>query len=110
MQTHRYFGLALRAIALAVILGFWGVIVATHAANAQTADEKKAEGTAATAATAAEPEPAATAEHGPDAKAEDAAHGDKETLVAISEEPISARKMLEEFWYNFRHNLFKPLL
>jgi hypothetical protein len=25
-------------------------------------------------------------------------------------EPLSASKMLSEFWYNFRHNLFKPLL
>ncbi len=26
------------------------------------------------------------------------------------EGPISASKMLSEFWFNFRHNLFKPLL
>jgi hypothetical protein len=30
--------------------------------------------------------------------------------AAEAEGPISPSKMLSEFWYNFRHNLFKPLL
>ena len=32
------------------------------------------------------------------------------TPEAAAEEPLSAGKMLSDFWYNFRHNLFKPLL
>jgi hypothetical protein len=30
--------------------------------------------------------------------------------TAAPEEPFSISTMLSEFWYNFRHNLFKPLL
>ena len=55
-----------------------------------------------------EAEEPAAAEHG----RRGAAHGEATPAgrQGKAKEPLSARKMLSEFWYNFRHNLFKPLL
>jgi hypothetical protein len=47
-----------------------------------------------------------------DAAAHEAAHADTASSESAeaADEPITLSKMVGEFWYNFKHNLFKPLL
>jgi hypothetical protein len=112
MQRHRCFGLALSVLALGLVLGVWDVPVtrlhtAPAASAAQAADPAVQEKTgdagagAGAAAESTEAKPSTGEEHG---------HGEAKTSDEAEEGGISVQKMLSEFWYNFRHNLFKPLL
>jgi hypothetical protein len=95
MQKHRCFGVALSAITLVGVFWLCGVPGTTtaRAADPPAASEK------ATDHEAAADEHAGAHDHGAAPAADDAAN-----------EPISPSKILSEFWYNFKHNLFKPLL
>src|SRR4051812_12661902 len=101
MQKHRFFAIALCLIS--------AVSVLTAAPVRARADEPSVKPTAAIEKapeeTSAQP---ATATHGsPDQDAEHGDHADQHGAGAASTHGTS---ILAEFWYNFRHNLFKPLL
>jgi hypothetical protein len=101
MPRDRSSWITLSVLIVAAVLG-------SVAVYAQTADPpaaapaKPGEGEAAA--------PAATAEPG---EAHGAAHSSDTSSTRpeeIKDEPLSVSKILSDFWYNFRHNLFKPLL
>jgi hypothetical protein len=85
MPRDRSFWIALCVVVVAA--AFWGV-----ARNSRAADPPPAPAAAG----------AHEGAHSADSAAAPTAHGD--------DEPLTFSKVLSEFWYNFRHNLFKPLL
>jgi uncharacterized protein len=103
MQRNRYFGILLSVSTLAAVA--WGVPDPARAADPPAA-------TAPADGKAAEENPGhpGAIDHGAPVPAGDAGHGDPAASGAAEVAPMSLAKVLSEFWYNFRHNLFKPLL
>ncbi len=90
------------ALSFLFALGFLWVLAPTVPAAQPPAADGKAEA----AKTEEVGAPAVAGEHG---AAEGEAHAGK-LAAAKPEEPFSVSTMLSEFWYNFKHNLFKPIL
>jgi hypothetical protein len=100
MQRHRCFALVLSLITLVAVAG--GAPLTARAAGAPGATTSAGEKSAAASAPAAE--------HDAGSPAEEGHHGDPAPADSARGSATHGTSILAEFWYNFRHNLFKPLL
>src|SRR4051794_2414795 len=102
MQRHRCLGLALSVVAA---LG----LLCVAASPARPAEPEAKAAPAIEKSEGATPAQPAAAESG--AAGHEGDHGDPaHSAGAAGGPPGPGSSILAEFWYNFRHNLFKPLL
>src|SRR5690242_7886527 len=104
MQKPRCLALALSLISITALTVLCAPPVTTRAAQ-------PAEKTASTPEKTPGDPPAEPAAHDAGGSGHEAEHGAPASSTDAAEKtPSHETSILAEFWYNFRHNLFKPLL